>query len=107
MTTPPWSIYASQLWKHGFGHPLWIPEPNEREVEVGDVGWLSEGEFRPLFNSRKPGDDPMNLGKVPDNYTRFDPPHLSVITGAPIMQEMIYSDSIRKMDVQGNVDAST
>ena len=104
MGTFPWDIYAAQLLPAGYGHPLWIPEPNEREVEIGDVGWLKRGEFRPLFNSMRPGDDLVNLEKgVPIDFTMFNPRNLSVSACAEIMQEMICSRSIRMLDVQSNV----
>ena len=106
MSTFPWDIYASQLWNTGFGHPLWIPEPNEREVEIGDVGWLKKGEFRPLFNSRKPEGDPTNQKGVPRAYKMFNPKNSSVLESTPIMQKMVCSQSIHKFDVQGNADAN-
>ena len=74
MSTPtaPWEIYAEQLFPLGYGHPLWIPEPNGREVHIGDVGWLNEGAFRPLFNTTKPEDHPLNSrGGVPESFTPF------------------------------------
>ena len=36
----PWNIYANELLHHGYGHPLWMPDPDTsvNEVEIGDVG---------------------------------------------------------------------
>ena len=50
----------------------------------------------------------MNLEKgLPRDYTMFNPTNLAVSTCDTSMQQMVCSRSIRKMDVQGNVDAST
>ena len=95
MSTTPWDIYADQLFPVGYGHPLWIPEPNEREVQIGDVGWLKEGEFRALFNSMKPSDDPINAKGVPAGFSLFRPPNLSVGKCDKIIQDVVCSRSIR------------
>ncbi|KAI0696216.1 WD40-repeat-containing domain protein [Cerioporus squamosus] len=108
MSTTPWDIYAEQLLPVGYGHPLWIPEPNEREVEIGDVGWLKTGEFRALFNSMQPHDDPVNLDKgVPRDFNVFRPQNLSVAVCDRIMQKMVCSRSLITTDAQGNVGAGT
>lgn len=106
MSTRPWDIYAEQLISLGYGHPLWIPEPNEREVEIGDVGWLKEGEFRPLFNTMKPENHPVNLAKgVPRGFTTLSPQNLSISTCPKIMQNFISSHSIHTMDAQVHLTA--
>ncbi|TFK89205.1 WD40 repeat-like protein [Polyporus arcularius HHB13444] len=108
MSTTPWDIYAEQLLPVGYGHPLWIPEPNEREVEIGDVGWLNNGEFRALFNSMKPHDDPINLDKgVPPDFKVFNPRNLSIHNTERIGQKMVCSRSINAADAQGHVGAGT
>lgn len=45
-----WLVYAEQLVGRGYGLPLWHPEPTRYgtepcEVEIGDVGYISEGRF--------------------------------------------------------------
>ncbi|RPD70200.1 WD40 repeat-like protein [Lentinus tigrinus ALCF2SS1-7] len=107
MTTSfPWDIYAKELLPAGYGHPLWMPEPNEREIELGDVGWLSEGAFHALFNSMKSDDDPVNLDQgVPSNFTTFNPQNLFVIRGEKLVQNIVCSQSIQTTDAQGSVGA--
>ncbi|PIL26176.1 hypothetical protein GSI_11931 [Ganoderma sinense ZZ0214-1] len=71
MLNRPWNIYAEELFPLGYGHPLWYAEANfttGRQVLVGDIGILHESQFRPLFNTLKPGDDPLNQGNVPDSF---------------------------------------
>ena len=106
MSSFPWDIYAAQLLPAGFGHPLWCPEPVEREIDLGDVGWLSKGRFRPLFNSRRPADDPVNQTKgVPQGFTLLDSANLSILECDTIMQGVVSSGSIRKVTFQGDLEA--
>ena len=104
MSTRPWDIYAEQLFPSGYGHPLWKPEPNPtsgREVFIGDVGWLVEGEFRALFNSMKDADDPINQAKsVPRDYTVFSPSNLSIGRSDKITRSIVFSRSITADDAQ-------
>lgn len=48
------SVYSNELQRFGgqwLGHALWYPTPSAgEEVEIGDVGYVSEGRFRRLFN---------------------------------------------------------
>ena len=105
MNTYPWDIYAEQLLPVGYGHPLWLPEPNSREIELGDVGWLKEGGFHPLFNSMKAPDDPINLDKgIPPNFTTFNPPNLWISNNEKLVQDIVYSKSIHTTDVSGDIE---
>ena len=60
----------------GYGHALWEPSPGDlyQVVEVGDVGYISQGRFHRLFSISLPADDPshQNFG-VPDNHEPFKP----------------------------------
>ena len=84
MLTKPWDIYAKHFHGGDLGHPLWIPEPNEfaggREIFMGDVGYLREGQFIPLFNVMKPTDDPINRRGVPRGFKNLSEsrPKLSI-----------------------------
>ncbi|KAI1795445.1 hypothetical protein LXA43DRAFT_1091096 [Ganoderma leucocontextum] len=50
---------------------------------IGDVGWLREGSFIPLFNSLKPANHPVNGGNVPRDFldmaTRSQQKHTHLI----------------------------
>ena len=103
--TTPWNIYAEQLFPLGYGHPLWHPEPgNGREVHIGDVGWLSEGAFNPLFNSTQPRHHPLNerLG-VPDPFSTFDLDEVLVGERIKISQPMVCSRSIRTRAIEASM----
>lgn len=64
-------IYAEQLVRLGYGHPLWQPEPDATrgEILVGDVGFVTEGCFIRMFNAMRPSEDPVNQAGVPDGFT--------------------------------------
>jgi hypothetical protein len=51
----PSIIYAEELSKLGYGHPLWLPEgsSDSQAAELGDVGYIDEdGAFEFMFNFR-------------------------------------------------------
>ena len=62
----------------GFGYALWEPDPGEHNppVEVGDVGFIREGQFHRLFNALLPAyhESHERFG-VPDDH---EPLHLTV-----------------------------
>ena len=105
-STRPWDIYAEQLFPVGYGHPLWIPEPNNnrREIDIGDVGWLKDGEFRALFNSMKPEGDPANGEKgVPLDFEVFNPRNVSIGNCNRITQQMVCSRNIRTIEASAEL----
>lgn len=79
---PPSSVYAGKLSCLCLGYPLWYPEPDDKigEVQIGDVGYVSDGAFTRLFNVRadvppvtfwpKPFDNPEPLAK---EFLMIDP----------------------------------
>ncbi|EKM58725.1 uncharacterized protein PHACADRAFT_182971 [Phanerochaete carnosa HHB-10118-sp] len=76
MSNPPaWSVYAEQLVGRGYGLPLWHPEPTleQGEIKVGDVGFVSEGQFIRLFNAMNSEEDPINAGGVPKGFAVLKP----------------------------------
>ena len=109
MSSKPWDIYAKQLLDLGYGHPLWFPEPDSgyREVLVGDVGWLHDGKFNPLFNSTKSPDDEMNtlygVHRVPRDFSILDPSILRYSRQDRIQQDLICSRSIQAISVTADV----
>ncbi|KAM5540307.1 hypothetical protein V8D89_006126 [Ganoderma adspersum] len=109
MSVKPWDIYAKQLLPLGYGHPLWMPEPNSgREVFIGDVGWLNTGEFRALFNSMEEAVHPTNQEKkVPLGFQVFRPSNLSIRKSAKITDHMVCSRSIHASEVRADVSAAT
>ncbi|EKM48633.1 uncharacterized protein PHACADRAFT_266239 [Phanerochaete carnosa HHB-10118-sp] len=75
-TSCPAVDYAEQLVGRGHGLPLWYPEPTEGsfgEVEIGDVGYVSEGAFIRLFNALHPADHPINVHGVPEGFVMLEP----------------------------------
>ena len=62
------NLLAAELVGAGLGYPLWCPEPDEREVEVGDVGYVHDGFFVQLFNVMFPSTHPFNAQGVPQDF---------------------------------------
>ncbi|KAI0271317.1 hypothetical protein BC834DRAFT_1030811 [Gloeopeniophorella convolvens] len=64
MPPPPahYNVYREQLASLYHGCALWEPDPANIYdcVQVGDVGYLSEGYFFRMFNVLLPADDPSN-----------------------------------------------
>ena len=77
----------------GFGTALWDPSPgNFPPVEVGDVGFISDGSFHRLFTALENKDHSSNTTSycVPDHYEPLwaKPGHIrrGVHTGPSIFQ---------------------
>ncbi|KAI1795614.1 hypothetical protein LXA43DRAFT_881508 [Ganoderma leucocontextum] len=106
---PAWSIYAQQLFHHRYGYPLWMPEYDASlgEVEIGDVGWINEGGFYPLFNTLKSADERQPRGVVPEGY---EPMNLSsVIISDPrkiVTQPLLCGGSIKQVKVSAAFTAN-
>ncbi|KZT63899.1 hypothetical protein DAEQUDRAFT_679571 [Daedalea quercina L-15889] len=64
-------VYAQQLFRLGYGYPLWDPQTPRGEVYVGDVGFIDEGSFHRVFNATNPEDHPANKYGVPSGYKPF------------------------------------
>jgi hypothetical protein len=82
-----------------YGHALWEPSPwpPSIPVEVGDVGFIREGQFHRLFNALKPADDPSHqtLG-VPEYYEQLRPSIEEHIVSGTIGSHDFYSRGVIK-----------
>lgn len=100
----PWDIYAEKLLPLGYGHPLWAPEPSREfgEVRIGDVGFLSNGCFRFLFNCTREANDPLNLRGTPTPFRPFKVPPGSVAEiPDEITQPLLQSQGMHSVSAQG------
>ncbi|TFK82119.1 hypothetical protein K466DRAFT_312536 [Polyporus arcularius HHB13444] len=105
-----WDIYAKELRDLGYGHPLWVPKPSPEsgEVQLGDVGYLSQGKFCFLFNCMRGADDPVNRKGVPALFEVFIPPDGPVEESAKtirdyIQDRLLLSDNARSVGVTAKV----
>lgn len=108
MSTAPWDIYAEQLIHLKYGYPLWVPDPapGVAPVEIGDVGWINDGEFLPLFNALKGTDEAQPWGAVPIDHTPLDSRGLCIIGPRDkIDQTVLCSRGIRRLKTSGGITA--
>jgi hypothetical protein len=67
-----------------YGHALWVPGPGRFHpaVEVGDVGFIREGQFHRLFNALLPKDHPSHKDfGVPEYHVPLElkvPKHIHI-----------------------------
>ena len=101
MSFRPWDVYAQQLLPLGYGFPLWRPgsKDNGREVLIGDVGWIKNGQFRAFFNTMHHASGSVNapLG-VPDSFEILDPSTVLIKNYGNEVQQIIYSRSLYPLD---------
>ena len=103
-------IYASQLVHLGYGHPLWYPEPTKSgDVEIGDVGYIDDGHFYRLFNACRARSHPLNKDGVPDGFKPLRLPVELTRDRFEVVKpgDSLCSDSVRKVKVEMNLEAST
>ena len=109
MTTPFFETFTKELVPLRYGLPLWIPESHDnREVNLGDIGWLSDGGFNVLFNCTKSAEHPLNKRfQVPPNFKELDinDTHISS-TIRFITDPIVCSRSMRKIKVASEVAAA-
>ncbi|KAH9003548.1 hypothetical protein EDB86DRAFT_2799022 [Lactarius hatsudake] len=65
-----YDTYRDQLASLYHGHALWMPDPAGLydRVQVGDVGYVKQGQFLRMFNALLPADDNAQVYGVPGGY---------------------------------------
>ncbi|KAH8826199.1 hypothetical protein DL96DRAFT_1276456 [Flagelloscypha sp. PMI_526] len=81
-------VYAHELYPLGYGLPMWDPQPFQKVVDVGDLGFVNQhGSFETLFNitvpakqqkySLPPGFQPFSLSRINTLSQSINKPYLS------------------------------
>ncbi|KAJ6582413.1 hypothetical protein B0H19DRAFT_1332592 [Mycena capillaripes] len=74
-------LYRDLLLPKGHGYPLFQPQPSDslpdkyKEIgtRIGDVGFVKQGSFKPIFNIlHESGDRDINRFGVPDHFERVE-----------------------------------
>lgn len=110
MSIAPWDIFAGQLGDLGYGHPLWVPDPapGAAQVEIGDVGYIKDGEFLPLFNAFRKADKAQPLPSVPMDHVPLDRRDFHIRgPRVTITQKALYSRSIKSLKISAGVTAGS
>ncbi|KAH9941405.1 hypothetical protein B0H21DRAFT_550868 [Amylocystis lapponica] len=72
----PLDVDNVELTPHRLGYRLQNPEPSmASEIEIGDVGYISQGQYRRLFNATKDADHEVNKHGVPYRFEQFELDH--------------------------------
>ena len=98
-------IYASQLVHLRYGHPLWYPEPEESgEVDIGDVGYITDGTFNRLFNARYDPNHEKNKNGVPENFDKLLVSDEDISERKRMVEPgtSLVSDSVRKVEINAS-----
>lgn len=104
-------VYAEQLFKLGYGTPLYEPDSRGYDfdrVRVGDVGWLKDGAFHRLFNLILDHDNPNNDEDFRQAFPQ-EPRHLNewqtkIMRPTRLSAGLMKSSSVRKLG--GNLGLS-
>ncbi|EIW56367.1 uncharacterized protein TRAVEDRAFT_79507, partial [Trametes versicolor FP-101664 SS1] len=107
-----WDVYAESLTYLGYGYPLWCPDTWNNgkpwDLNVGDVGWLRNGQFCPLlrttatdaaqqpFRTLPEGHSPLvmargALSEYPERFSRPTIFHSNTINTSMVMGEVSVS----------------
>lgn len=103
-TSPIWDVYADELLPMTYGHPMWYPEGVEGEgiPDRGDVGYISKGRFRRLFNVCHP--TPAQLKKLKSGIS-IDPlkyeEELHDIRRDALQNKVFSKRSLKERDIKG------
>ena len=81
-------VYATQLEDQLHGYPLWFPEgpKDSGDIEIGDVGYIRDGQFIELFKAKYARDDGHNARNLQRNRIP--------VTHEPL-PEMAYSEIVK------------
>ena len=86
-----------------YGHALWEPNPGEPNspVNVGDVGFIRNGQFHRLFNALLSGEDQPD---VPAHYEQLVPRFSKHIRKSTLSSNHYCSEGI-DVELESNVQA--
>ena len=95
--------YQETLSKLGYGIPLWIPEPTNDEVLIGDVGFFDEyGSWCRMFNIlHAETDAQVNRQGVPSGFEPLSPDTYELKRIPRIIRAGVhFTQSVRKTSIQ-------
>jgi hypothetical protein len=90
------------------GHALWEPTPGtgHGRVEVGDVGFIREGQFHRLFNALLPEDHPSHHEFGVPQYHEVLIPSVSNHINGSVLRRNYYCSAGITMDTELDFRAS-
>ncbi|TCD64003.1 hypothetical protein EIP91_004671 [Steccherinum ochraceum] len=89
-------IYADEMSLLGFGTALWEPAPTTyTKVEIGDVGYISDGQFQFLFRACEAQGTRVEGQDVPRGFVQLDVG--PILRPQPRMPGALQSKSVRRI----------
>ena len=105
-----WDVYAQELLPLGYGYPLWdpSPDPHSGAIEIGDVGFIENGQFVRLFNPTLPREHPVNrVWGLPKDFRRLDiADRLVFDKELTFSSDSLCSRHVTKAEVNAKLDVS-
>ena len=107
----PWSVYTEQLTPLGHGFPLYYPESLSKDsheaAQIGDVGIIVNGGFRPFFNVINPHSPKNQSGQLPANFEPllFDS-RFSSSDKSYLHPGVLHSHSVRSVSIETSGDTT-
>jgi len=85
-----------------YGHALWDPRP----VEIGDVGFIREGQFHRLFNALLPEDHPSHCEFGVPSHHELLVPSVSNHINKSVLSRNHYCSAGITIDTEPDIRAS-
>lgn len=100
----PHDVFAKELLHCNLGRAMWIPEPSHvyGPAQIGDIGYIEEGQFIFLFNASYPPDDPRQKRGVPNEFERLEIPDTNFVD-AYLQPQVLHSTTIRQLGANASV----
>ncbi|KZT65362.1 hypothetical protein DAEQUDRAFT_531069 [Daedalea quercina L-15889] len=106
-----WDVYAHELLPLGYGYPLWDPSPDPKagEIEIGDVGFMENGQFVRLFNPTLPREHPVNrTWGLPKDFRKLElPEKLIYEKDLTLASDSLCSRHVTKAEVNAKLDVDS
>ena len=101
---PPAKIYQESLSNLQIGIPLWVPEPINHSVEIGDVGFFDQtGAWFRVFNILS-SEDSTRAAPLPPGFQPLDRARYTISKNQQYMHPNVYSSSrIESKELQAGV----
>ncbi|KAI0795104.1 hypothetical protein C8Q75DRAFT_803940 [Abortiporus biennis] len=94
-------LYVDQLGHLKYGYPMWRPESMDMEnVMVGDVGIITDGQFKHIFSAPRSSSHMLNAGMPADKFEQLKFDNDSLEWKEKFIPEGVYSSKSLRVDLR-------